>query len=391
MNYSVPLREGTLFFFFLLQAVIFCTKPNSNNIKTYIINMRKKIFSLGCLCVNTNNEEAYRMKKNVISIYACGGAGINIATQALKIPSGATGFPDIEITLVDTSDSNIDKESIKDKNIYLIPGLDGSGKDRRFGYENAAPHIVPILRNYKPKDFSIIIFSLSGGSGSTIGPLLVKELIERDQNVFCFVIGNLANGTEAENSLKTIATLQGISSKLKKPIVAKFYENDDETPRGFVDIQIENDIRALSILLSGMNIELDDEDIHNFLYYNTLPSMKQLNAQLVDLVVYHKKEDSRDPTGFIAIAVASLLSDKSDPLLLMGQPYGCVGFMPPALIESTQSKMNPFHFILTNAHLNDRIEKFNKVVRDFELSKEQIAKTANLKLTEGINEDGFVL
>lgn len=326
-------------------------------------------------------------QRNTLSIYACGGTGINLSTKVISIPTSATGFPEVEHTLIDTSESNMDAEGKKGKNVYLIPGLEGAGKERRFGYENAEPHINPILTKFKPKDVSIVIFSLSGGSGSVLGPLIIRELLDRDLDVIAFCIGNCDNGKEADNSLKTISTLQGISSKSKKPIIARFYHNDNKSPRGQVDVQIENDIRGLAMLLSGFNRELDNRDIHNFLHYNMSTG---LPAQLVDLIVYAKTEKSEDPSGFTAIGIASLLTNKEDMLLNMGQPYGCVGYMPSGITEAFAAGVYPLHFILTNALINERIEKYKKSVEEFTKAKEQLASMSILKIAENCDEGGFV-
>lgn len=326
-------------------------------------------------------------QRNTLSVYACGGTGINLATKVLSIPTSATGFPEVEFTLIDTSESNMDSEGKKGKNVYLIPGLEGAGKERKFGYEQAEPHINPILTKFKPKDVSVVIFSMSGGSGSAIGPLLIRELLLRDLDVIAFCVGNCDNGKEAENSLYSIATLQGISNTIKKPVVARFYHNDNKTPRGQVDIQIENDIRGLAMLLSGFNTELDNRDIHNFLHFN---NSTKLAPQLVDLIVYAKTEKSEDPSGFTAIGIASLLTNKEDTLLNMGQPYGCVGYMPNGVTEAFAQGVYPIHFILTNALINEKLEKYKKAVDDFAKAKEQLANVPILKVSENCNDGGFV-
>jgi hypothetical protein len=275
-------------------------------------------------------------------------------------------------------------------NKYLIPGLDGSGKDRRFTHEQALAHINPILTKHQPKDFNIVIFSLAGGSGSVLGPLLVRELLARDENVFVFCVGNLDSGIEADNSLKTVATLQGISQSLKVPVVARFYMNDATYTRTQVDNQLEHDVRALALFLSGINEELDNEDIHNYLYFSKV-SKVPVPPQLVDMLIYSKTENSEEPKGFVAIAVASVLPSYDDARLNLGQPYSCAGYMPTGLTEASSAGFRPLHFILTNAMMNERLEKLNAVVVKFEESKKVLAEAPILKVSEGVTDGGFVL
>lgn len=328
-------------------------------------------------------------QKNKIAIYGCGGMGINACTKVINIPTNATGFADVEFTLVDTSQSNL-SSSAEGMNKYLIPGLDGSGKDRKFTHEQALPHINTILTKHQPKDFNIVIFSLAGGSGSVLGPLLISELLSRDENVFAFCVGNLDSGIEADNSLKTVATLQGISQSKQCPVVARFYMNDVDYTRTHVDTQLEHDIRALALFLSGTNEELDNEDIHKFLFFNRV-SKVPVPPQLVDFMVFSQTDTAELPSGFVAIAVASVLPSYDDARLNLGQPYSCAGYMPAGLTEASSSGFKPLHFILTNAFLNERLEKLNAVVAKFEESKKILAQTPSLKLTEGMSDGGFFL
>ncbi len=324
-------------------------------------------------------------RKNTISVYACGGTGINLATKVLACHSSVTGFPDTEINLIDTSESNLDKERSKGKGIYLIPGLDGSGKNRKFGHENAVPHVNKILVQFKPKDFSIVIFSTSGGSGSILGPLLIKELLERNENVVAFCIGSVESGKETENTLKTIASLQGISKNLNKSIVAKFYLNDNDNTRNMVDRQVENDYRALTIMLSGLNEGLDDQDIHNFLNYSKVVDVK---PQLVDLLFFTRDDKCKEPSGFTAIAVANLLVSTDDKLLLLDQPYGCTGYMPSGLTDAYADGLKPMFFILTNALMKTRLETYMEVMKAYEAAKDRLDTVSSVDIGEA-DGDGF--
>lgn len=328
--------------------------------------------------------------KNTISIYGCGGAGINIVTKVLSIPSTSVGFPEVEYTLIDTSDSNLKgiEKSNNKYHTYLIPGVDGAGKDRKFGIDVIEPHCDKVLNLHKPKDCSIVIYSLAGGSGSTAGPLIVRELLKRDKCVISICIGNTTNGVEAKNTLDTIADLQRISKKLDKPLVACFYKNDNSTPRSAVDDSIENDVRALSLLLSGANEELDGEDIQNFLYFNK--KKNSIPAQVVDMLIYSKSDDSEDPSGFTAIGVASVLPSRSHGGLDLGQTYGCVGYMPAGVTEASSSGIKPLHYILTNSLMNERLESYQATVKRYKDSKDELISSALLTLVEGDDGDDTI-
>jgi hypothetical protein len=63
----------------------------------------------------------------MLNIYACGGAGINIAK---KIKNGIAN-----IYYIDNSTSNL-KDITDRSKVYRVSGMDGAGKDFKITYEN---------------------------------------------------------------------------------------------------------------------------------------------------------------------------------------------------------------------------------------------------------------
>ena len=61
----------------------------------------------------------------MISVFACGGCGSNIAKQITDL--------DIEVNYIDTSTSNL--KGVKSDNIFVLENIDGAGKDRSKTYE----------------------------------------------------------------------------------------------------------------------------------------------------------------------------------------------------------------------------------------------------------------
>lgn len=318
--------------------------------------------------------------KNTLRIWGAGGAGANLL-NLIDIPSDATGFPDTKYTIVDTSKSNLDKDQSSKSNVYLIPGVDGSGKERRFAHAVAAEHIDQILLDNPIADFNIIIFSLSGGSGSVIGPLLLEALIKRGHSVVALVITSTASAIEAKNAHDTIGTLQNLSTKkLKKPIAISFHENSPKTNRQSVDDIIINSVKSLALLVSGANHELDKKDINKWLHFDKIP------PHLVDLIIYLSDGDQKLIENVTAISIANLLPDKQVQELSLGQQYSCVGYCPMSTQEATVHKIPSMHFILTNQFLADRVLNITSVVNDYKKA-EEILKTNVIPTFEG---DDFI-
>jgi cell division GTPase FtsZ len=161
-------------------------------------------------------------------LYGAGGAGINIASRLESLRDGSNGvlLDGFSISYLDTSDSNVDHNKINKEHLYLIEGANGSGKNRAENYSIIKEQIKRILLDHKPQDFNVVIHSLSGGSGSVIGPLLANELLDQGKDVVVIIVGSTDSTIEINNSIKTIKSYAGISAKQKKPIVAIYYENN---------------------------------------------------------------------------------------------------------------------------------------------------------------------
>lgn len=314
------------------------------------------------------NRELKPKQKETLHLYGCGGFGINILQNAVSVQSDTAGFPDTTCTLIDTSMSNLSsKQSVgNDYGTYIIDGVDGSGRNRKYAYEVASTHIDKILLSHPPKTFNVVIFSLGGGTGSVIGPLLLAELIKRGQDAIAICVGSYDNSREAANTKATFATMQHMAvNVLSQPIAVMFNDNNDRTPRSHVDTRVEHAIRALALLVSGSNHELDRTDISNWLHYHKVTNVP---PQLVDVVIHYDLPEAipLDPEEVKAIAMCSLIPVGSDSVLNLGQLYGALGYLPPVVMEATSKQIPPMHFVITNSYINEMATNVVSAVKEFE-------------------------
>jgi cell division GTPase FtsZ len=166
----------------------------------------------------------------IINVYACGGAGINLGSQLVKFNNRKDpGFAELKTFFIDTSKSNI-QSNIPEDNIYLVDGLDGSGKKRDTNYVALAECSKEILHQFKPADINIVLHSASGGSGSVIAPILVSELLSRKSLTIVILIGSTSSRIEAENTSKTLKSYEMISHKRNMPVIAAYKENSPSKP-----------------------------------------------------------------------------------------------------------------------------------------------------------------
>ena len=307
--------------------------------------------------------------KGTIKLYLCGGASCNIGKQIYDIKA-ADGFANIESCFIDTSLSNLldTNSKIQEKDTYILEGVDGSGKWRKENAEDIKNNIKAILHKFTPTDMNIVMFSLSGGSGSVLGPLLVKELMSKNQTVVCVVIGSEESKISVENTVKTLQSLDHISrNQVRKPIVVSLWHNSKQTPRHENDSAIKQTITALSILASRENHELDTADVANFINFDKVTTVKEG----ISLLYITSKEDEAIKVEY-PIALASLYSKHGSHFDNLTPEYACVGYPIHEVLKD-----NDLHFVISQFDIKNVFTKLSKRLEEFnESSSARIASTA---------------
>ena len=305
--------------------------------------------------------------KGKIRVYACGGAGINIA-KSLENFRGVdeVGFAHLDSVYVDTSRSNLN-DAIE-PHCYLLDGLDGSGKIRKENYQQISAHTRDILQKYAPLDLNIVISSGSGGSGSVIGPSIVSELLDRDLPTVVILIGATDTRLEIDNTLKTIKSYDAISKLRDKPVVVAYHENSKETPRSTVDAVIVRLITGFMTVYSRENRELDSRDLFNFLRFERVTTFP---TQLAS-VALHVSEFPADISEAV-ISVATLCVDGQDSGFDFTPDYQCVGFLPEGAPKASRD-ITPINLVVTANLFASVVKKLNG--RLDELTQQQRARVS---------------
>lgn len=215
-------------------------------------------------------------KSNKVRIYGCGGAGINRAMAIVGIEHGID-CAEFNAVALDTSSSNFDRNNLTLPTYQLKTGVtadgseaEGSGGVRKSNYPAIAASIKEMLGSHPPSVFNVVIFSASGGSGSVIGPLMIRELNRRGLPTIAVVIGDDNSLLATMNTLKTMQSLDAIAIATRRPVVMSYHQNSPDVSRTDVDKDINSVMGSLSILLSGNNHGMDTQDMINFIQYNNV-------------------------------------------------------------------------------------------------------------------------
>ena len=283
--------------------------------------------------INTNQR--------TIRIFAAGGGGTNIVYQLERLRSNTEpGFARIETAYIDTARSNV-RADIPADSLYLVDGKDGSGGVRSENHMDINERIPEILQQFRPVDLNIIVGTLAGGSGSVIGPLIVKELLKRNQQVIVVGVGDVSSRIFARNTRNTIATYENFAAETGWPVVMHYLENSREFTRTVIDQKVGDLVVLLSALFSGQNRELDSQDLFNFLHFNN-KKVTTFEPQLVTLHLVSGDAQVNDLGNIIS--VATLANDGQDVGLSITPDYHCTGYLSREFPAKLADRA-PHHFV----------------------------------------------
>lgn len=284
------------------------------------------------------------MSLGKVRIYACGGCGINAARgwnknikDSLREVAGRGVIGELVVTYVDTSEANLDGDEDRDQ-VYLLAGIDGSGKVRATNHEEIGKIIKPLVLQHPAEDLNIVVFSGSGGSGSVIGPLVMRELLQREARVIGILVGSAESVIAINNTNNTLKSLDNIARKNGQPVVVAFEHNESTADRPMVDARVRATIGSLLIMAGPHIRELDTEDVTNWLQYHKVSKIAP-QLSLLDIV----PDSTTLPEGIAdPISIASVINTPEQALS---------GVTPDYLTEGYQTKSDNvesfYHYVIT--------------------------------------------
>lgn len=326
--------------------------------------------------------------KNTISVYGCGGMGVNLVSELLessKVP--LPGFAKMDLFFVDTSKSNLIAKEIPEDKLFLFEGKDGSGKWRPENYEDIAKYTPAVLQKLKPAAIAIVVHSAGGGSGSVIGPVLASELKNRGVQVIAVVIGSTDTRIEILNTIRTLQSYEGVAQTRKSPMVTHYLENSQERNRIQVNKDAKYAISSLAGLFSGENEELDSADLTSFLEFLKFSGGEAQLSSLNFII----GDEGIEKAGTV-VSVATLARPDMSTRLGIMPAYQCVGYVP----ESWRKGLPPdgmrciadeaIHFTISSDFISGAVNRLNAALNDVDADYgSRVARSSildkNVKLT----------
>ena len=195
------------------------------------------------------------MEKLKVSMFFCGGAGINVFKTLVKVEHKLYEENNT-VNLIDTSKSNL-----KGLNEYLnnttIIGAEGSGKDRS-KYADVMRQTLA-AREFEFGDINILVGALSGGSGSIILPELAQRIFMMDKKVIMYTMCDTKSEIACKNTAATLLSLNKVANA--GGYIPMVLTCNDAVGRKKVNDNLARKIQLTLIALLDENIEeLDKSD-----------------------------------------------------------------------------------------------------------------------------------
>lgn len=295
----------------------------------------------------------------------CGGCGGEIINKFEYNPNNV-GYGEVIKLGIDTI------SQLKNPNFetIILPG-DGAGQDSKDGFRLVLPHIKTIMRDRIPDaELTIINTSACGGTGNPTAFLLAKELLKLDRLVVMLIVFSSDSSQQIENGSKFYASLQRMAKEVGKSLPVIWLENTPEEPQSKIDQYALTMLRFLTILNSGENHGLDDNDIYNWINVDVNTVMP---PQLLDLVITLEQDGGVgkgwDSETMNAITALSLLKSTDVPKIDVGAAFHPHGYLPAGLVSAKNGEFANFHFYLTNSLIPGRVAYLQDIAKQAKLNE----------------------
>ena len=202
-----------------------------------------------------------------VVVIGCGGLGINVAASLAKQFEGADK-ENIEFLLIDGSDSNMIGKEGMDDIFWKVPNIDGAGKVRKQGATQYMEFVKSNASKIPQANMYILVYSLSGGSGSVLGPTLNLELMKKGALTANVVLATDNSSKDVENTFNTLSGLANNVRQLGRPIHFCVEESSTAKPSE-IDAMLSESVIELMRICGERHMGLDSNDVRSFLDYQT--------------------------------------------------------------------------------------------------------------------------
>ncbi|QZA70537.1 tubulin/FtsZ-like protein [Erwinia phage AH04] len=312
------------------------------------------------------------------NIYAVGGTGINIANRFLK--DNRNGRAVDTIVGFDTSSANPVSDGLF--NVERVPDAEGSGGNKKAHADKYPDFAKQMLAKYPPNRLNIVVFSTGGGTGASLGPWIVRNLLQRKVPVLAIVIGDRSSYNEHDNTIGTLGSLYN-QTKLGHSVLFSYIENKPTVTQGDVNANAAARIDNAIMLFSMENERIDYADVFNFFFYTTVVDADPVLTQLTFLTDNDVGNYKSKPVAALSLyADADQIKSPFEDLLY--RKAGIYGETYRGITQTT-------HAVLDHGDTLENLKEMinNKAVKTDQLAG-QFRNKGNLNFGGNADDDGMM-
>lgn len=227
-------------------------------------------------------------KKDILNI-GVGEAGGNLVNEIMGLDSR---YSDLCINSNERDTRNL--KNIND--IYILKNAMGTGKNRTRGKQifiADRKNIIDQITKYKTQKVINIFFSMGGGTGSSIAPLIIKSLemfnIDKIINIICIKPSLKEDKRYRKNALECWNELISLNN------ITSFYILDNETRKNNITNINKEFAQSFDLFMSTPKLEKTDNTID----VEELATVSQSKGAVMFYLLPNKKEDPK-----VALATA---------------------------------------------------------------------------------------
>lgn len=271
------------------------------------------------------------VNRKTVRFYGMGGTGINIVNEYMKNAGNRNSSIRARelFSFFDTSPANL--HGVEKKLAYLCEDsqgrpTDGGGSARADIAEIVQQNIPPFILKHEPAELNVVVFNVSGATGSTSGPLLIDHLLSEGENVVAIITVSVESNAAAENAFRTIQGLEAASRHHKRPIAFTYTTTDARrTPPDQYNLYQLMSMEALSVLGSGRNTRIDGADVANLFNFHRNTPVEPSIALLEIHQLKNGKYDEIEKDRFIS--TITILKNESEKHLMVEAACSKVGYL----------------------------------------------------------------
>lgn len=228
-------------------------------------------------------------------------------------------------------------------------------------------------------------------SGSVLGPVIVRELMDREAPTIVLAIADQSSYKYTYNSMQTLKSYESYAKSGKYPIIMGYFFNTDSKSRKEVDKYIINTISDLRCLFSNQNIGLDEQDLFHWLRYDRVTN--DYPNQLASFTIINDG-DNLDPKWYgKAISVATLATEDQPTDYAEIVDYHVEGVIPEALSSQMKEFAKPVHFVISDGVFDRIVDEMSDHLGKLEKEKESRVVRKSLVTKDDVPDEdtGLIL